>query len=324
MQRYLVTGGAGFIGSHIVDALIARGAVVRVLDNLETGHPRNLAAAAAAGGARLEFIQGDIRDVATCRRAAAGMDCVFHEAALGSVPRSLEDPITTHEVNATGTLNILMAAQAAGVQRLVFASSSSVYGDSPVLPKHEQLPPDPLSPYGVSKLAAESYCRAFAHAYGLSTICLRYFNVFGPRQDPLSQYAAVIPKFIAALQQGQRPVIYGDGQQSRDFTYVADVVQANLLAADSPAGVGQTFNVACGTHHSLLSLLDRLNTLLATQLVPEWAAPRPGDIKDSLAAIDAVRQVLGYTPQYSFAEGLRRTVAAAARPDPAGITRGDT
>jgi nucleoside-diphosphate-sugar epimerase len=310
MRHYLVTGGAGFIGSHLVDALLARGDRVRVLDNLATGRERNLDAARAAGGPRFEFLYGDVRDPATCRRAMAGVDCVLHQAALPSVPRSLADPLGTNEVGVTGTLNLLLAARDAGVRRFVYASSSSIYGDTPVLPKHEDLPPGPRSPYAASKLAAEGYVRAFAHAYGLSTISLRYFNVFGPRQDPESEYAAVIPRFLAALRAGRAPIIYGDGTQSRDFTYVADTVRANLLAVDSTAGSGAAFNVACGQRHDLLALLATLNRLLGTAIAPQFAPPRPGDVTHSQASVAAIGNVLGYAPAWSFADGLRCTVEA--------------
>ncbi len=246
MSLYLVTGGAGFIGSNIVERLVRQGERVRVLDNLSTGKRENL----VSWLDRLELIEGDIRDVETVHGAMAGVDYVLHQAALPSVPRSVADPLASHQVNATGTLNVLPAARDAGVKRLVYASSSSVYGDSPTLPKQEEMPTNPISPYAVSKLAGENYCRVFFRVYGLETVCLRYFNVFGPRQDPTSQYAAVIPRFITAMLDGRRPVIYGDGRQSRDFTYIENVVEANLLACQAKDVAGEVLNIACGESFS--------------------------------------------------------------------------
>jgi nucleoside-diphosphate-sugar epimerase len=306
MANYLVTGGAGFIGSHIVDALVERGETVRVLDNLSTGARANL----GRSWEHIEFIEGSILDRTVLSQALAGIDYVLHEAALPSVPRSVADPLASHEANATGTLNVLVAAREAGVKRLVYASSSSVYGNSPVLPKHEDMPTNPLSPYAVSKLAGENYCRAFFQVYGLETVCLRYFNVFGPRQSPTSQYAAVIPKFIALMLRGEAPVIYGDGTQSRDFTYVSNVVQANLLACSAPDAAGQVLNVACGDQHSLLDLMRALNHLLGTGFAPTLMPNRPGDVQHSLADIGRAQRVLGYSVPVRFEEGLERTLAS--------------
>ena len=256
----LVTGGGGFIGSHLVEALLQRGASVRALDNLTTGHRANLADALARPKAQraFSFIEGDVIDRTTVREAIKGVDYVLHQAALPSVQRSVEDPMTSNQVNVVGTLNVLMAAQEAGVRRVVYASSSSVYGDSPQLPKIESMPTNPLSPYAVSKLAAEAYCRAFTRVYGLETVSLRYFNVFGPRQDPNSLYAAVLPRFIEALLSHSPPVIYGDGAQSRDFTYIENVVQANLLALDAAGASGEAFNIACGESVTLKEVLGML------------------------------------------------------------------
>lgn len=304
MSFYLVTGGAGFIGSNIVEELVRRGERVRVLDDFSTGKHENLAPFVE----HIELLEGTLLDVAAVRRAVQGVDYVLHQAALPSVQRSIEDPLTTHTTNATGTLNLLLAARDAGVKRFVFASSSSVYGDTPTLPKEESMPPSPKSPYAASKLAGEHYCRVFAEVYGLETVCLRYFNVFGPRQDPTSQYAAVIPLFITAMLQGQSPTIYGDGLQSRDFTYVANVVEANLSAAVAPDVTGRVFNIACGQSYTLLDLISALNNILGNEIVPVYAAPRPGDVRHSLADITAARKALGYQPLVDFEEGLRRTV----------------
>lgn len=301
-KRVLVTGGAGFIGSHIVQELAQQGGQVRVLDNFATGRRENLQIPG------LEIVEGDIRDLDAVRRAMNGVDYVLHQAALSSVPRSIADPLTTNEVNVCGTLNVLAAARDAHIRRVVYASSSSVYGDNPTLPKHEELPTRPLSPYAVSKLTGENYCCAFFNVYGLPTVSLRYFNVFGPRQDPASQYAAVIPKFVASLLRGEPPTIYGDGTQSRDFTFVANVVQANLLACEREQAIGQVMNVACGERHTLLDLYGHLEALTGVELEPVFAEPRGGDVKHSLAAIDRARQALGYAPVVDWREGLRRTV----------------
>lgn len=303
--RVLLTGGAGFIGSNLVLRLVAEGFTVRVLDNFSTGFRENLAEALK----EVELIEGDLRDPQAAARAVAGVDTVFHLGALGSVSRSVDDPMTSHTVNADGTLNILLAARAAGVRRVVYSSSSSVYGDNPALPKKESLATQPISPYAVSKLAAENYCRAFWQVYGLETIALRYFNVFGPRQNPYSQYAAVIPRFIDRVRRGQPPVIQGDGEQRRDFTYVANVVEANLLAMRATEGFGQAFNIACGDQISVRRLADGIIALLERDLEPVYTAPRPGDIRDSLADVSKATRFLGYQPVVDFWEGLRRTVA---------------
>lgn len=306
-KRYLITGGAGFIGSHIVERLLAEGNNVRVLDNLSSGKEENLTGLPDKSG-NLELIRGDIRNVDQVRDAMKGVQVVFHEAALGSVPRSVEDPITTHDSNITGTLNVLLAARDAGVRRLVYASSSSVYGETPVLPKHEDMAPQPLSPYALSKLAGEHYCSVFQHAYGFEAVALRYFNIFGPRQDPESHYAAVIPKFVTALLSGRRPVIYGDGMQSRDFTYVDNVVEANLLASRAEGVAGRVFNVACGGRFTLLDLLGKLKAIIGSDAAPVHEAARAGDVRDSQASIDAAQGALGYHVLVDFEEGLRRTV----------------
>ena len=299
----LVTGGAGFIGSNIVEALVKGGHRVRVLDNLSTGNRENL-----SGAGEVDLVEGDIRSFHTVREAFEGIDVVFHEAALPSVPRSVRDPITSNAVNVDGTLNILYAAKEAGVTRVVYASSSSVYGDTPELPKHEGMTPNPQSPYAVSKLAAEQYCRVFASLYGLETVALRYFNVFGPRQDPASQYSAVIPKFIKAMLGGRQPVIFGDGEQTRDFTYVSNVVDANLRAAGAACRKGLAMNCACHDRISLNQLVAEINGILGTSLTPLYEKPRPGDIKHSFAAIDLATREIGYAPSVDFKAGLRKTV----------------
>jgi UDP-glucose 4-epimerase len=304
--RALVTGGAGFIGSHLVDALIAQNVRVRVLDNLSTGDRNNLAAVQQ----KVELFEGDLRDSETCAAACRGVEVVYHLGALGSVPRSVADPITTNAVNVEGTLHVLAAARAAGVRRLVFSSSSSVYGDTPILPKHEGLRPNPRSPYAVSKLAGEEYCRAFYYAYGLETVILRYFNVFGPRQSPDSQYAAVIPRFVSALLQGRPPTIYGDGQQSRDFTYVSNVVQANLLAGAAAGVAGEVFNIACGEQVTVRQVLQYIAELLNLPCSPQVLPARIGDVQHSLADTGAARERLDYRPSIYFKAGLARTVAA--------------
>ncbi len=313
MATYLVTGGAGFIGSHIVDALLEREHTVLCVDNLSTGKVENIAHVEL--NERFSFFKADIRDLQTLRSLMKGVDYVFHEAALGSVQRSVEDPATTHEVNATGTLNVLVAARESAVKRVVYASSSSVYGDSETLPKVESMSPAPKSPYAVSKLVGEHYAAVFTDLYGLEVVSLRYFNVFGPRQDPFSDYAAVIPIFIRQLLKGQSPTIFGDGTQSRDFTYVGNVVEANLLAASAKGAGGRVFNVACGERMDLNTLLKRLKTLLEpykkgiSALEPIFGPPRPGDVKHSLAGIDVAQTWLGYSPAYSVEEGLEASIA---------------
>jgi nucleoside-diphosphate-sugar epimerase len=308
MSLYLVTGGAGFIGSHIVEELLRRGERVRVFDNFSTGKRENLDDARVASLAKVEIIEGDIRDAAAVKAATEGVDFVLHQAALPSVPRSILDPLTTNEVNVTGTLNVLVAARDANVKRVVYASSSSVYGNSPTLPKHEGMQTHPLSPYAVSKLAGERYCVAFYHVYGLPTVCIRYFNVFGHRQDPTSQYSAVIPKFVAAMLRGESPTIYGDGLQSRDFTHVANVVRANLLACERNEAIGAVMNVACGERYTLLDLHNELKRAIGTSLPPTFAAERAGDVKHSMAAIEVAREKLGYAPIVKWEDGIRRTV----------------
>ena len=305
----LVTGGGGFIGSHLVDALLQREASVRVLDNLSTGHRTNLESALAhlEGRGTLTFIEGDITDRKTVEAAVRGVEFVLHQAALPSVQRSVEAPVTSNLVNVVGTLNVLVAAQEAGVKRMVYASSSSVYGDSPQLPKTEHMPTNPLSPYAVSKLAAEAYCRVFTRVYGIETVALRYFNVFGPRQDPTSFYAAVLPRFIEALLCKTPPVIYGDGTQSRDFTYIDNIVQANLLALEAAGVVGEAFNIACGESVTLQAILQYLAEFSNQAVEPEYHAPRAGDIKHSLADISKAERMLGYRPVIPFREGLKRT-----------------
>jgi UDP-glucose 4-epimerase len=305
MPDYLVTGGAGFIGSNVVTELVERGYSVRVLDNFSTGRREHLAAVRDA----VELIEGDLRDPAAVARAVAGVPYVLHLGALPSVPGSIVDPLATHAVNATGTLNLLEAAEEAGVERLVFSSSCAVYGDSPVLPKTESMLPAPKSPYAASKLAAEHYCQAFTEAFELETVVLRYFNVFGPRQDPASQYAAVIPNFVTAMLRGERPTIYGDGEQSRDFVYVANVLAANVLAAHTPETAGRVLNIAAGQRYTLLDLVDVLNDLLGTDVAPVHGPPRPGDVRHSVADITAAREVLGYQPRITFRQGLKRTIA---------------
>ncbi len=303
MTHYLVTGGAGFIGSHIVQTLVENGERVRVLDNLSTGRKENMTPFLT----RVEFIEGDLRDEETVRRAVEGVDFIFHQAAIPSVVRSVQDPIPTETANVVGTLNLLLAARDAGVRRVVYASSSSVYGDSPSLPKVETMPPRPKSPYAVSKLATEYHCRVFTELHGLETVGLRYFNVFGQRQDPTSEYAAVIPKFITAMLRGEAPTIYGDGTQSRDFTYVRNVVAANLLAATAPDMAGRVFNAAVGKCYTLLELVDILNEILGTQIGPIFGPARPGDIKHSQADISSIKEC-GYRAQIDFRAGLAKTV----------------
>lgn len=303
---YLVTGGAGFIGSNIVAELLARGERVRVLDNFSTGRRENLAPFIG----QIEIVEGDIRSYQIAQEAMKEVEFVLHQAALPSVPRSVRDPITTNEVNVMGTLNVLQAARDAGVRRLVYASSSSVYGKSHELPKRETMTPQPMSPYAVSKLAGEHYCQVFAQLYGFETVCLRYFNVFGPRQDPTSQYSAVVPRFITALFTDKPMTIYGDGTQSRDFTYVANVVHANLLACESASAAGSVMNIACGERYALLDLVTRLAAITGHESEVQHELPRPGDVPHSEADISMARSVLGYTPVVDFTSGLRHTVAS--------------
>ena len=303
-MKTLVTGGAGFIGSHLVDRLLRDGHEVRVLDNFATGRRENILPVSG----EVELVEGDIQSYERVHRAVAGCEVVFHQAALPSIPRSVQDPLTSNATNVIGTLNVLLGARDAGVRRVVFASSSSIYGLNQTLPKHETLVPLPISPYGVAKLAGEGYCRSFHEVYALETVALRYFNVFGPRQDPLSQYAAVIPNFITALMAGEPPTIFGDGEQSRDFTHIDNVIEANVLAAESRRGVGDVFNIAAGQRTTLNELVDSLRTLLGSDLEPRYVAERLGDVKHSGADIGLAREILGYQPPVSFEVGLRRTV----------------
>lgn len=304
MSLYLVTGGAGFIGSHLAQELLRRGHQVRVLDNLSTGKRRNLDAI----GPSVEFVEGDLANPDDCVRAVAGVDYVLHQAAIPSVPRSVADPVTSNRSNIDGSLNILVAARDARVRRLVYAGSSSAYGDTPTLPKHEGMVPAPLSPYALQKLVAEQYCQMFTRLYGLETVTIRYFNVFGPRQDPGSAYSGVISLFSTALLAGQRPTIYGDGEQTRDFTYVANVVDGVLRACEADDVAGEVFNVATGHRISLNQLLSTMNGLLGTSLSATYAPGRQGDVRDSQADITKARTRLGYTPIVSLEEGLRHTL----------------
>ena len=306
MAFFLVTGGAGFIGSNLVEALLTRGDRVRVLDNFATGKRDNL----QPFYSDIEVVEGDLRSYHIVREAVAGVDFILHQAALPSVPRSIKDPITSDEVNVVGTLNVLQAGREAGVKRVVYASSSSIYGDLEVMPKTEDMLPKPLSPYAVSKMAGEKYCQVFTRLYGLETVSLRYFNVFGPRQDPSSQYSAVIPKFIAAMRQGVSPQVHGDGEQSRDFTFIENVVQANLLACQDGQEqlAGEVFNIACGRRITINTLVQTINELLGTQVATEYVAPRPGDVKHSLANIGKAQQFLGYKPDADFKKGLAAVV----------------
>jgi len=301
----LVTGGAGFIASHIVDELLRRGERVRVLDNFSTGREENLAGAVHD----IDLIRGDIRDPEAVRAAVAGAQVVIHHAALASVPLSIQDPVLCNDVNVNGTLNLLVAARDAGVRRFILASSSAVYGDRAKPPLVETMPPAPISPYGLSKLTGEDYCRLFTQLYGLETVALRYFNVFGPRQDPGSPYAAVIPCFLSALLDGGRPEIYGDGEQSRDFAYVENVVAANLAAMTAPAAAGKVYNIGSGEQMSLNRLLLELIRLTDRSAWPEYLPAKKGDIRVSVADIRAAREDLGYAPRISLTEGLRETIA---------------
>jgi UDP-glucose 4-epimerase len=304
-QTYVVTGGAGFIGSHIADRLLREGHTVRIVDNLATGSRANIERLRGD----LSFHPVSITDLEALRPIFAGAEVVFHQAALPSVPRSIDDPLTTHDFDATGTLKVLIAARDAGVRRVVYAGSSSAYGDVPGEFKTEDMPPRPLSPYGVAKLAGEYYCQSFYHVYGLETVCLRYFNVFGPYQDPTSAYAAAIPLFITAMLDGRPPLIHGDGEQSRDFTYVENVVHGNLLAATAERAAGQMMNLATGGRVTLLDLVQKINTVLGTNLHAQHGPERTGDIKHSRAGISKAADLLGYAPVVSFDEGLARTIA---------------
>lgn len=303
-RTFLITGGAGFIGSSIARALLSRGDKVRILDNLSSGKRSNLADMEG----RIEFIEASLLDSNALLAAMAGVDTVYHEAAIPSVPRSVAEPVPSHEANATGTLRVLEAARSAKVRRVVYAGSSSAYGETPTLPKVETMPCSVLSPYAASKLAGEQYCQVWSKCYGLETVVLRYFNVFGPRQDPQSQYAAVVPKFVTAALRGESPVIYGDGSQSRDFCFIDNVIEANLKAADAPGISGEVFNVACGEATTLLEVVAAVGKQLGKSLVARHEPPRAGDIKHSLADIEKAKKLLGYTASVSFAEGLKRTI----------------
>lgn len=303
-MKLLVTGGGGFIGSHLGVCLAELGHDVRILDNFATGRRSNVEAMPDG----VELVEGDIQSYERVHNAVRGCEVVFHQAALPSVPRSVQDPLTSNATNVVGTLNVLLAARDEGVRRVVFASSSSVYGANPRLPKSEELAPAPISPYAVAKLACEGYCHSFGQVYGLETVALRYFNIFGPRQDPRSQYAAVIPRFIFALRAGEQPTIFGDGEQSRDFTYVDNVVEANLLAMEVQGVTGKVYNVACGDRVTLNQLYGELRQLLDSNVDPRYADARRGDVKHSLADIGRARAELGYQPSVSLREGLRRTI----------------
>jgi nucleoside-diphosphate-sugar epimerase len=306
VAKYLVTGGAGFIGCNLARHILGKGHQVAVLDNFATGKRENLAEIQG----RIELIEGDIRDRAAVDRAVRSCAAVFHEAALGSVPRSVADPVTSHDVNVNGTITVLEAARAAGVKRVVFAASSSAYGDQPASPKHEGMVPMPISPYAANKIACEAYLRAYAAAYGMETLCLRYFNVFGPYQDPHGAYAAVIPAFVSALLHNQPPVVFGDGEQSRDFCFIRNVCEANWLAAHAPAKVcdGRAINIACNRATTLNQILDLLRELLGTKLQAKYEPVRAGDIKDSLADVSLAEKTIGYKPLVFFEEGLRMAI----------------
>jgi nucleoside-diphosphate-sugar epimerase len=304
MSSVLVTGGAGFIGSHLATRLVERGHTVRVLDNLSTGHRRNLEHL----NGRIEVHEADLRDAAACQTACRGVEFVFHEAALGSVPKSIDDPQPSHDVNINGTFNLLRACVEAKVRRVIYAGSSSVYGDTEVSPKHEGLSPQPLSPYATQKLTGEHYCSVFARCFGVDTITLRYFNVFGARQDPASRYAAAIPAFVTAILRGESPIVYGDGGQSRDFTYIDNVVEGNLLAMQAERTGGVAVNLACGGRITINEVLAAINRVLGTRVTARYVAPRAGDVKHSCADIRLARRVLNFTPIVDFEEGLLRSI----------------
>ena len=303
-RKFLVTGGAGFIGSHIATALADRGDEVVVLDNLSTGKRENLAHL----DDKVSLVEGCLLDRELLEQVVKDVDIIYHQAALASVPRSVKKPMDTNAACVTGTLNLLDVARQAGVKRVVYAGSSSAYGDQPNMSKRESDLPSPLSPYAAAKLAGELYCKSFASTYGLETVVIRYFNVFGPRQDPNSEYSAVIPIFVTKMLRGERPTIYGDGMQSRDFTFIENVVQGNLAAADAPGAVGQSINVACGTQFTLLNLVASINNVLGTDIEPIFEEPRTGDVRESLADISLARELLSYEPQVTFEEGLNRSI----------------
>lgn len=304
MAKFLVTGGAGFIGSGLVEALLAEGDAVRVLDDLSTGKRENLEPFLG----RIELLEGDVSHAPTCRRATEGIDYVLHHAAMASVPKSIADPARNHEINVEGTFHLLVASRDAGVKRFVLAASSAVYGLSEVVPKTEEMEPDPASPYALSKLIGEAYCRQFDRLGWVSCTCLRYFNIFGPRQDPASEYAAVVPIFITRLLEGKRPAIYGDGGQTRDFTYLENAVQANFLAVRNDRAAGGVYNIGCGASYTLNDLFTHVADEVGTRIDPEYLPLRPGDVRHSCASIERAREFLGYEPVVEFDEGLHRTV----------------
>jgi len=304
LSNCLVTGGAGFIGSNLCKELLARGHRVKVIDNLSTGKIKNISPFID----KIEFIKGDLKLKEDAKKACEGIDYIFHEAAIPSVIRSVEDPVVTNDANISGTLNLLIAAKEAKVKRVVYAGSSSIYGDSPVLPKKEDMKPDPLSPYAVSKLTGEYYCKVFSSLYGIDTVTLRYFNVFGPNQDPSSPYSGVISIFITKILEGKNPTIFGDGRQSRDFTFVKNVVEGNILAATVPLAANKIINIACGNRIDLNQLVNSLNEILNSKIKPIYTDSRPGDVKHSQADISLAREILGYSPRFSFKDGLIETV----------------
>jgi len=306
MSKYLVTGGAGFIGCNLTRFLLKKGHDVVVLDNFSTGKPENIAAIRKD----ITFIEGDIRNRKTCDKAVRDCKAVFHEAALGSVPRSVDDPVTSHDVNVNGTINVLEACRAAGVKRVIFAASSSAYGDQPKSPKYEGMVPAPISPYAASKICCEAYLHAYAACFGMQTLCLRYFNVFGPHQDPKGAYAAVIPAFVSRILKKERPIVFGDGEQSRDFCFIENVCQANYLAARAPAAVckGQAINIACNRATTLNQILTKIKSLLGSDIKPIYKPMRKGDVKDSLADISLAKKTIGYEPAVYFEQGLELAI----------------
>jgi len=304
VSMFLVTGGAGFIGSHLVEGLIKRGKAVRVIDNFSSGKRKNIEPILDA----IELIEGDIRNIDDCTKACAGVDVVLHEAAIPSVPKSVEDPDACHGANVDGTFNMLQAARGAGVKRFVYAASSSAYGDTETSPKHENILPQPKSPYAVAKLVGEYYCRAFYECFALQAVCLRYFNVFGPRQDPKSQYAAAIPAFVTAIIRDRPPTVFGDGEQSRDFTYIENVIEANLLASDADETHGEAINIACGQAVTINAIIARVNDLLGKDISANYTDPRPGDVRHSLADVSLAEKVIGYKPRVHFDEGLNLAI----------------
>jgi nucleoside-diphosphate-sugar epimerase len=304
MEKFLVTGGAGFIGSNICKRLVSQGCFVRVVDNLLTGKKSNLAGVMD----KIEFVQADMGDSQVAQSAMKDIDVVLHQGALPSVPRSVDDPAATHRHCVDATFTLLLAARDAGIKRFVYAASSSAYGDTPTLPKVETMPPNPLSPYAVGKLVGEYYCSVFSEVFGLETISLRYFNVFGPQQDPTSQYAAAIPAFVTAILKDEPPTIYGDGEQSRDFTYVDNVIDANLLAARAKRTKGEVINIACGQAVTVNEIIDMINNLLGKNVKPKYTDPRPGDVKHSLADITVAQRLIGFKPTVSFYDGLQKAI----------------